>query len=87
MSDQPRYKASEALRIAFPVVPPTPKASPGYFNTGRSGLRVDFSAPQAPSREDDFHQVEVSLNGMVDKHDAVQLAEFFSALAFELQAF
>ena len=86
MSDQPRYGAIDALRVAFPEVPPMPKANPGYFNTSRSGLCVNFSAPHAPYRKEDFHQMEVSLNGPVDKHDAIQLAEFFSTLASELEA-
>ena len=79
-----QYSVETALNRAFPS--PAPAPTPANYNTPRSGTEVTISQVKEaiPRGHMDMPHVHVCINGDVDKHDAIQLAGFFTALSARL---
>lgn len=84
MTSLKKFNADAVIRAAIFPEP----AQEHYYNTGRSGLQVNFSsllasAPYEMGKER-TNCVKIDLNGYADHHDCTQLADFFTKLAAAL---
>lgn len=80
-SQEHTFNIAEAIDAAFPRKP----TWKGY-KTSRSGLPVTIQ-PGLVGRADKSKGVKIYIDGVVDRADAEQLAQFFTALAIRLKEY